>query len=273
MSAQADRSTSRGWPRFAAVARGDERRAASRATSAITRSTAAGASSGPSASTTTAASTSGPSAASPHRSDAPGPRSQSGQGTAPSSSYAPETTTTSLDSAEPFEDGGKEQALLRRAEPRRGAGREDDGSDQDVLNRDALHHDRHRGRPVSDAERVDRVDRHHPVRDLADDGVLRPAGPMSWPVTTKNWLPDVPGASVCALRHRDDALRVGGVARRHVDGLVAGPAAARPGRIAALDDEAGDDAMERRAVVEAAPRRARRAKRPSSARSSGRARS
>ena len=37
-----------------------------------------------------------------------------------------------LDPAEPFEDCGEEQALLRRAEPRRGSGCEDDGSDQDV---------------------------------------------------------------------------------------------------------------------------------------------
>ena len=61
----------------------------------------------------------------------PGPRSQSGQWTAPSSWYAPETTTTWSIAAEPFEDGGKEQALLRRAEPRRGAGGEDDRRDQD----------------------------------------------------------------------------------------------------------------------------------------------
>ena len=54
------------------------------------------------------------------------------------------------------------------------------------------------------------------------------------------------------LRHRDDASGVGGVGRRHVDGLVARPAASRPGRVAALDHEAGHDAMEGRAVEEAA---------------------
>ena len=82
-----------------------------------------------------------------------------------------------IDAAESLEHGGEEQALLRRAEPRRGAGREDDGSDQDSLNRDALDHDRHRGRPVAGPERVDRLDRLHPLRDLADDGVLgRQAG-------------------------------------------------------------------------------------------------
>jgi len=36
-----------------------------------------------------------------------------------------------VDAGQPFEDGREEQALLRRAEPRRRARGEDDGSDQD----------------------------------------------------------------------------------------------------------------------------------------------
>ena len=40
------------------------------------------------------------------------------------------------------------------------------------------------------------------------------------------------------LRHRDDALRVRRVGRRHVDRRVAGPAVAGLRRVAALDDEA-----------------------------------
>jgi hypothetical protein len=36
-----------------------------------------------------------------------------------------------VDGRQPLEDAGEEEALLRRAEPRRRAGGEDDGSDQD----------------------------------------------------------------------------------------------------------------------------------------------
>jgi len=36
-----------------------------------------------------------------------------------------------VDPGQPFEDGGEEQALLRRAEPRRRARGEDDRADQD----------------------------------------------------------------------------------------------------------------------------------------------
>ena len=74
---------------------------------------------------------------------------------------------------------------------------------------------------------------------------------MSAPVTTKNWLPEVPGRLGAALRHRHHALRVGGVRGRRIDRLVPGAAAPGLGRVAALDHEAGDDPVEDHVVVEA----------------------
>ena len=74
----------------------------------------------------------------PQRSEAPGPRSQSGQRTtraSVSSSYAPATTTTSPTSAAcrtRRAPSASSSALLRRAEARRGAGREHDGGDHEL---------------------------------------------------------------------------------------------------------------------------------------------
>ena len=89
-------------------------------------------------------------------------------------------------------------------------------------------------------------------RDLADDRVLRRQAHV-WPCDDEELAARCARRLGLALRHRDDPLRVGGIGRRHVDGLVARPAASRSGRIAALDHEAGDDAMERCVVEEAAP--------------------
>ena len=77
--------------------------------------------------------------ASPQRSDAPGPRSQSGQRTvraSVSTSCAPRTTSVSSTAsarANPVEHAWQEQPLLRRAEPRRGAGGEHDDADLDSV--------------------------------------------------------------------------------------------------------------------------------------------
>ena len=57
---------------------------------------------------------------------------------------------------EPLEDGGEEQALLRRAEPRRGTGGEDDRSDQDSWTVTRSITTGFDGGPSPVAERVDR---------------------------------------------------------------------------------------------------------------------
>ena len=75
--------------------------------------------------------------------------------------------------------------------------------------------------------------------------------PTSAPVTTKNWLPAVPGRFGPGLGHGHYATRVGGVGGGDVDGLVPGPATTGLGRVATLDHEAGHDAMEDGVVVEA----------------------
>ena len=72
--------------------------------------------------------------------------------------------------------------------------------------------------------------------------------PASAPVTTKNWLPAVPGRLDPRLRHRYHALRVGGGRGRDVDRRVSRPAGSRLGRVTALDDESWNDAVEDRVV-------------------------
>ena len=72
-------------------------------------------------------------------------------------------------------------------------------------------------------------------------------------VTTKNWLAEAAGGARRLgprLRHRDDAFRVARVLRRHVLHGVTRAALARPRRVAALNHEARDDAVEDRAVEE-----------------------
>ena len=70
-------------------------------------------------------------------------------------------------------------------------------------------------------------------------------------MTTKNWLPDVPAGSVPVLAIATTPFSYSEVLRRRLDDRVAGAAGAVALRVAALDDEAGHDPVERRAVVEA----------------------
>src|SRR5918995_5762955 len=245
---------------------------------ATMRSIAAEASDGPSASTTTAASTSGPSAASPQRSEAPGPRSQSGQSIAPSSGYAPATTTISSSPRTCSSTAGRSSRCfgapnrvaapaarttaaitcertmrIRKADAHRAKFPEGAASrpgSSALLDADRLDHDRLRGRPVAGAESLDRAHGLHPLRDRADDRVVRRE-----PCVRCGYDEELaPGASRrlgARLRHRDDALRVPRVAGRWVDGRIAGAARPGAGRVAALDHEARNDAVEGRVVVEA----------------------
>ncbi len=103
-----------------------------------------------------------------------------------------------IDSGEPLEHGGKEQALLRRAEPRRGTGREDDRRDQDSCTVTFLITTGFDGGPSPTPSASIAL-------TVAIPSVTRPTmaysggSPMSLPVTTKNWLPAVPGASFCVF--------------------------------------------------------------------------
>ena len=63
------------------------------------------------------------------------------------------------------------------------------------------------------------------------------------------------------LRHGHRALQVGRIRRRLVSRAVAGAAHAAAGRVAALDDEVGDDPVEHGAVVEARAREPRHRRR------------
>ena len=90
---------------------------------------------------------------------------------------------------------------------------------------------------------------------LAEHGVVRrELGVRA--VTTKNWLPAVPAGSACVFAIATTPVRVARRGGRPVDGRVARPA--RPGarRVAALDHEAGNDAVEDRLVEEALAREA-----------------
>ena len=156
--------------------------------------------------------------------------------------------------AHALEHSGQQQPLLRRAEARRGTGRQDDCRDHhgsplsvilSIIDRSAV---RQLGGAV--AELPIRSTRRMPVASPC----RRPRSPAAGrvaPVTTKNWLPAVPGGSVGRLRHRDDAVRVRACRRRACRRRVARPARAGARRVAALDDEAGDDPVEARAVEEA----------------------
>ena len=111
-----------------------------------------------------------------------------------------------------------------------------------------------------------------PVRHLADDRVVRGEhrGAAS-SVTTKNWLPDVPGASACGLRHRDDALRVLRVGWRLVDRRVT-RARPRPSVSGRLPGSRSPERRDGRSCRRSSrPWRARRATRQCSARASDRA--
>ena len=79
-----------------------------------------------------------------------------------------------------------------------------------------------------------------PVDDVADDRVVG-RQPGVGPGDDEELAAAVPGGSAPRLRHRDGAVRVARVARRRVDGRVAGPAVPGLRRVAALDHEAGDD--------------------------------
>ncbi len=74
--------------------------------------------------------------------------------------------------------------------------------------------------------------------------------PALAPVTTKNWLPELPGRLRRALRHRDRPFGVGEVGGRLLNDGVAGTAGAGAEGVAALDHEARDDAVEGEVVVE-----------------------
>ena len=90
----------------------------------------------------------------------------------------------------------------------------------------------------------------HALDDLPHDGVVRRqvrivrghdeelASPGAWLL-------------VLRLRHGDEALRVGRVRLGRIDRRVAGAAVAGGSRVPALDDEAGHDPVESRAVEEA----------------------
>ena len=112
-----------------------------------------------------------------------------------------------------------------------------------------LDRDRLRRRPVSGRRARRSPSRWPCLRDLADDGVLR-REPDVLARDDEELAPGGTGRLGLRLGHRDHAFGVGGVARRHVDGGVAG-AAAGPRRVASLDDETGNDSMELRAVEEA----------------------
>ena len=73
--------------------------------------------------------------------------------------------------------------------------------------------------------------------DLAEQRVVGRQLARPRPVTTKNWMPDVPARLGAGLGHRDDALRVLEVRRRRLDDRVAGAAGAVALRVAALDHE------------------------------------
>ena len=77
------------------------------------------------------------------------------------------------------------------------------------------------------AELADRLDHVHALRDLAEQRVVGRAGRRPAPVTTKNWLPAVPGGSSPVFAIATTPWHVGRVRRQLVAGRVAGAAGAR----------------------------------------------
>src|SRR4051794_33201363 len=101
------------------------------------------------------------------------------------------------------------------------------------------------------AELADPVDHVEARADLADDGVVR-RQPDVLAGHDEELARRRARRLVARLGHRHHAVRVLGARRRLVDRRVAGAARSGAGRVAALDDEPRDDAVEDRAVIEAA---------------------
>ena len=210
---------SSGWPRsppYEAATTGPP----SARHAAITRSTASGARSGPSASTTIAASTSSPSSSSPLASDAPGPalpagaRHDAGRRLERVCSRDDDDV---VDGAllQSLEHLGQQQPLLRRAEARRLTGGEHDRGDAHASSTvtDSMTTGRV-GVPFGRwlAEAVDSLDGVHAARHGADDRVIGRQRRGVRPADDEELAARRAGGSA-PLRHRDDALgvrRVGG---------------------------------------------------------------
>ena len=203
-----------------------------------------------------------PSAASPQRSDAPGPRSQSAHADDASGRCALIAQSRAR----------RRRRRSRRRGSARGARARAGGAGAASASRSASRR-RRRGRPRRRCVTIDEA-----VTDSTTTGWVgcSVAGSPSVPIssTTSSPLGHLADDRVLGrqadvgagddeelaagrarrlggrLRHRDDALHVGGVRRRRVDGRVAGAAAARLRRVAALDHEARDDPVEDRVVVE-----------------------
>src|SRR5262249_43780489 len=175
---QAARAISTGCPRCPSYVAATSSAPLSRQTS-ITRSTAAGTRSGPSASATTAASTPSASAASPQRRLAPGPRSQSGQrtsGAAASSGCAPVTTTIPSTDERPSASTTSWTSRACFGPPKRvaaPAARTTPATTALLLDGDLADHDILGRLLARVAELADALDDVEAVHDLADDCVVR----------------------------------------------------------------------------------------------------
>src|SRR3954447_3442356 len=148
------------------------------------------------------------------------------------------SSSTARASTPPSSRRGAWRAAGRPARPGFGdAGLADDDRLQRLLVRPDL----------GDADLVDDV---LALRDLAEQRIVR-RQPGVLAGDDEELAPRRARRLGLGLGHRDDALAVGEVLRRRLGDRVAGAAGAVPLGIAALDHEAGDDAVDAQPVVEA----------------------
>ena len=272
-----------GAPR-AAVRRGDHVAALLRASSRSRGRSRPARRRGPSASTTTAASTSAASPARPQRSEAPGPRSHSAQGTRRASTlqHTVAKSVCPLDHDD-LVDGARHQATEHLREelrcfgaPKRVAAPAASttaamrltAAEPAVTESITTGWCRLLGRRV--AQLPDALDDVEAARHRADDRVLG-REPRIDAGHDEELAAGGARRLGRGLGHRDDALRVRGVRGRRVAGRVAGTAAARLGRVAALDRGSPARSGGRRCRRSSRHARARRATPRCSARSRDRA--
>ena len=171
-------------------------------------------------------------------------------------SYAPSTTTISSTglAATRSSTRGRSRRCFGAAEARRGAGGEHDRGDRPITLESAVTDSTTigwSGCSVAGSPSVP-ISSTTSSPSVTSPTIAYSGGrPTSSPVTTKNWLPDVPGGSAAVFAIATTPFVYAAPAPAGVDGRVAGPAAARLRRVAALDHEARDDPVEDRVVEEA----------------------
>src|SRR5215207_4311675 len=107
------------------------------------------------------------------------------------------------------------------------------------------------------AQLADRLHHVRSLRDLAEQGVVgRQPGVRA--SDHEELAPRCAGRLVPRLCHRDHSRDIGRIRRNAIPGRVSGSAGAARGGIAALDHEAGDDAVEDRVVEETTARERRK---------------